>query len=163
MAKQVDEIYTDRLFLRGINEDDTADIIKWRSDPEVYRFLTSPHKITVSEHVHWLNNIYICDENILEWICIEKETCRKIGVFALVFSNNTAKISYLLSPSARHKGYAYEAVKMLVRYAHENRHVKNITAEIHKDNLPSVLLVKRLGFELAESSGDFEIFSIAME
>ena len=46
MASNVETISTERLLLRGIDESDTAEIVKWRSNPEAYKYFKDPHEIT---------------------------------------------------------------------------------------------------------------------
>ena len=160
MARILDRIKTERLLLRGINETDALEIVEWRSDPEVFMYFKSPHRISVQEHFQWYNNNYLLNENRLDWMCIEKTTGRKIGVFGLANDKGMVELNYLLAPDARHKGYACESINALIQYARKKWDSKPIIAEIHKDNVPSVALVKRLGFEHKSDKGDFVIYEI---
>ena len=110
MARDLDIIQTERLILRGINETDAIKIVEWRSDPEVYRFFKSPHKITVREHVAWYNNSYLPNENRFDWMCIEQSSGKRIGVFGLVRDEDLCEVNYLLASEAQHKGFAAPAV-----------------------------------------------------
>ena len=56
-------IISKRLSFREITEEDTAFIVKLRSDPDVYRFFLSPKEITAKDHLHWYFNHYVFDEN----------------------------------------------------------------------------------------------------
>ena len=160
MAKDLDIIQTERLILRGINETDAAEIVEWRSDPEVYKFFKAPHKITIKEHFNWYNNSYMSNDSRLDWMCIERMTGKKIGVFGLLKSDEYVEVNYLLAPESRHKGYASEAINGIMHYALEKWNANRIIAEIHKDNEPSIALVKRLGFSKAETDGLFVIYGI---
>lgn len=160
MASNPEKIQTERLILRGINETDAPEIVEWRSDPNVYRFFKSPHKITVKEHFNWYNNKYLFDENRFDWMCIEKTTGKKIGVFGLIRDGDSVELNYLLAPDAQHKGYACEAIKHIMKYAVEKWHSERVVAEIHKNNMPSIALVKKLGFELLYTKGEFSSYGI---
>ena len=160
MARDPEKIQTDRLTLRGINETDAPEIVEWRSDPDVYRYFKSPHKITVREHFHWYNNSYLFNEDRLDWMCIEKATGKKIGVFGLVREGSVAEVNYLLAPDARHKGYAGESIDRIIRYAREKWRPEKIVAEIHRDNAPSIALAERLGFVPEAARGDFVLYGI---
>ena len=153
MAKNVAELESERLILRGITEDDAPEIVEWRSDPEAYKFFRSPHRITMNEH--------LSNDKRLDWMCFEKSSGDKIGVFGSVVLRlmvGVVKINYMLKPGSRHKGYASEAVRRIIEYVRSEFHVKRFIAEIHKDNLPSVALVERNGFTLESSSGDFLLY-----
>ena len=162
MAKNVAELESERLILRGITEDDAPEIVEWRSDPEAYKFFRSPHRITMDEHLAWFRNNYLSNDNRLDWMCFEKSSGSKIGVFGSVVLRLTgggeAEINYMLKPEARHKGYASEAVRRIIQYVRSEFHIKRFIAEIHKDNLPSVALAERNGFTLESSSGDFLLY-----
>ena len=157
MARDLEKIQTERLILRGINETDAMEIVEWRSDPEVYRYFKSPHKITIKEHFSWYNDRYLQNDKRFDWMCIEKGTGKKIGIFGLAFGDNNAEINYLLAPNAQHKGYAIEAIRCLLDYA-KQKNALHVIAEIHKDNNPSIRLIRKLGFILEKKEGAFVIY-----
>ena len=159
MAKNVAELESERLILRGITEDDAPEIVEWRSDPEAYKFFRSPHRITMDEHLSWYRNNYLSNNNRFDWICVDKSSGRKIGVFGAVRDGKIAEVNYLLAPYAQHKGYALEAVKMVIEYVRSELHIKRVAAEIHRDNAPSIALAERTGFTLESESGDFLLYS----
>ncbi len=161
MKKTVDEIKTRRLTLRGIDLSDTEYIVRWRSDPDAYRFFKFPHAISEEEHINWYNTRYLQNPDRIDLMCTEDTTGERIGVFGLVFEDGHAEVNYLLSPEARHKGYASEAVSALVRYAAESHRCSYVVAEVHKDNKPSVLLAEHLGFKKDHTDGDFVIYRIS--
>ena len=154
-----DVLITNRLLLREINDSDTADIVKWRSDEHVFRFFKSPHRITQEEHVAWYNNIYKKDNTRIDYICIEKKSEKKIGVFGLIHKNTDVEINYLLSPDAQHNGYAKEAVECLIQHANSMFNATRIFAEIHKENIPSINLIKKLGFRIESEDESFVIYT----
>ena len=147
VAKEFDTIETERLLLRGITESDADLIVKWRSQEDVYRFLKTPKKITLDDHMKWFREIYINNIYRFDWMCIEKDSGSHIGVFGLIKEGDMAEVNYLLAPEAMHKGYASEAVKALIEYASHKMGSKIMIAEIHENNKPSIALAKRLGFE----------------
>ncbi|MBR0279184.1 MAG: GNAT family N-acetyltransferase [Synergistaceae bacterium] len=159
MAKNVAELESERLILRGITEDDAPEIVEWRSDPEAYKFFRSPHRITMDEHLSWYRNNYLSNNNRFDWICVDKSSGRKIGVFGAVRDGKTAEVNYLLAPYAQHKGYALEAVRRIIEYVRSELHLKRVVAEIHRDNAPSIALAERTGFTLESESGDFLLYS----
>lgn len=158
MSKEVDIIKTERLTLRGITEKDAKDIVRWRSDPEVFRFFKSPHKLTYEEHVNWYRNSYLANDKRYDWLCIEDISNTPIGVFGLNIENDQAEVNYLLAPEAQHRGYAGEAVKALIHYANDSRGIHTITAEIHIDNLASRKLAEALGFKLRKIENIFAYY-----
>ncbi len=159
MAKEVEELQTERLILRGIREEDAPEIVRWRTDPEVYRFFKNPQKITIESHLNWFRTNYLQDENRFDWICLEKETGNKIGVFGLVLRDDYAEINYLLAPEAQHKGYAREAIRCNISFVKVKYNLKKFVAEIHEDNSSSISLVEKLEFEYSRNNGSFLVYS----
>ena len=149
-------LYTDRLVLSDITEDDASAIVKWRSDPDIYKYFVSPHKITLEEHLNWYRTKYVYDKNRFDWIAFSGEG--PIGIFGLKRkseSSDTAEVSYILSPKHYGKGYAGEAVERLIEFCKKEWKCRKVMAEIHRDNIMSVRFIKRLSFVLECAEGDF--------
>lgn len=154
---------TERLTLREIRESDAGQIVEWRSNPAVYPFFKSPHALTKAEHLRWHRNVYLTDANRLDWLCMETETAKPVGVFSLrkiAEAPESAEVSYLIAPKEQRKGYATEAIRVLIRYAAETWKAQTIIAEIHKDNAPSVRLVEKLGFAFRRKAGLFSVYGL---
>lgn len=149
---------SDRLYFREITKDDAELIVGWRSDPEVYMYFLSPHKISMEEHLNWYYSFYLNNCNRTDYIAIKKDTNELIGVFGLVFFDTTVEVNYLLGKEYRGKGYATEAVRYLIAYAKETRQVKKTIAEVHKDNKSSLKLTESLGFSELKRDGDIIVF-----
>ena len=157
--KDISELHTERIILRGIDESDAEEIVRWRGDPEVYRYFKAPHQITLTEHLDWYHYQYLTSPDRMDWIGLLAENGRKIGVFGLVFDGDAAEVSYLLAPEAQHFGYAVEAVRELIRFAFSTG-IRQVTAEIHRENSASLNLARRLGFRQMDHKGDFLIYGI---
>jgi len=158
MAKFIDAIESDRIYYPGIEDKDADLIVKWRSDPKVYRYFKSAHKISKDEHVNWYKNTYLNNINRYDWMCFERTTSKRIGVFGIVVDGDSAEVNYLLSPDAQHKGYAKEGVINIIEYAKSKWSIKHVFAEIHIDNKPSIDLAERIGFIKSKCDGDFLLY-----
>ncbi len=155
--KEVPDLNTARLTLRGIAEEDTHAIVKLRSDPNVYKFFVSPHQISEKEHLTWYKNSYLFNVNRIDWIAFDTAN-KLVGVFGVKREDGNsaeAEVSYILLPEQYGKGYASEAVKRLIRFCREEWKCKFVTAEVHKDNVDSIRFAKKLEFKLEKKSGMF--------
>lgn len=155
----MDNISTERLILREINESDANDIVRWRSDENVFKFFKKPHRITLEEHMHWFHSVYLLDDKRFDLMCIEKMTGNSVGVFGFIKGKSNIEVNYILSPEAQHKGYASEALGGLIQYIMSKYSDYNIIAEIHKDNEPSIRLIQKLGFALESRNDQFCVYS----
>lgn len=147
---------TARLTLREIEEKDTGFIVRLRSDPEVYRYFVSPHRITREEHLNWYRKHYLLSDDRIDWIAEDRDG-KAVGVFGIKAGakDGSAEISYILAPEAYGKGYAREAVEAVMRFAAEERRITRFTAEIHKDNCASIRFAEKAGFRAARQEDDF--------
>ena len=158
-VEKVPFLITDRLLLRGIEEDDTDFIVEIRSNPDIYQYFLYPHKITKEEHLSWYRSKYMSSENIIDWIALTK-TNENVGIFGIKreMINNRIEISYILHPSQYGKGYAREAVERIINYAWKIWGVKQVTAEIHKSNIKSINFIEHFGFHICECKGPFVVY-----
>ncbi len=149
---------SDRLTYREISEKDSETLVAWRSDPEVYKYFLSAHKITLEEHLNWYFNRYLQDDDRIDYIACEQTSGEPIGVFGIKKRRDGAEVSYLLKKQSQGKGYAGEAVCWLMETAKATWGIAKAIAEIHLENTPSIRLAERLGFERVAQSGNFLIY-----
>lgn len=156
--RKVENIVSERLILREISEEDTDDIVEMRSNEDVYRFFCNPHKITKEEHLNWFRNSYVSNPDRIDFIAVIDESGQsscKVGVFGIVREKDITEINYILKEDARGKGYASEAVKAVMDYSVREWNNRNFVAVIHKENIPSIQFIERLGFSAENTEGDF--------
>lgn len=153
-------LITDRLRLYNINDNDAGDIVKWRSNPDVYKYFLTPKPITIEGHLNWYYNSYLKDTNRIDWMAYDYAD-NKIGVFGIKRNDEDmcmAEVSYILSPEWYGYGYATEAIEKIVRCYKEIWDLKYVVAEIHEDNSLSRKFAERLGFKLESINEHFIIY-----
>ena len=149
MKKEVPVIETERLVLFGIRREDAETIVLWRSDPDVYQYFYTPHAITMEEHMTWYNENYLNNPDRMSWMCIQKSTGRRIGIFGIKKDCSTpeeAEISYLLCPDGQHQGYGAEAVEGIIRWCRKEG-IHEMKAVIHEKNRASIIFIEKMGFQ----------------
>ena len=154
-------IKTDRLDIRNIEEADAEQIVAWRNDPDVNKYLGIPKELTVGEHLEWYRNSYLNNENRLDCIAVLSGSDAVVGVFGVKRESaeaTAAEVSYLLDKNYQGKGYASEAVKALIGFAKEEWGCREFIATIHRSNSRSAGFIKGLGFEKIDSENGMDIF-----
>jgi RimJ/RimL family protein N-acetyltransferase len=78
------------------------------------------------------------------------------------------EVGYTIFEPFRRRGYATEAVKGILGWAHEEHGVRHFVASIGPDNEPSLALVRRLGFRQTGTQWDDEdgeelVFELELE
>jgi ribosomal-protein-alanine N-acetyltransferase len=146
------ELQTERLILRRILEADWENILAFRSDPEVMRYIPRPLSKDKRDVLDFLKKI---DENIasneqINWGISTKEAPERllgmIGFFRPQKENARAEIGYMLGPEHQGKGYMIEAMAAAERYGFETMQLHSIEAVIDPANAPSERVLQRCGY-----------------
>ena len=135
---------TDRLILRRYRESDLQDLYEYLSNPEVVKF--EPYRpMSMDEVRHNLEWRISTDEMTAVEL---KESHKMIGnVYLGNRDFESLEIGYVFNQDYWGKGYAKESCKALLEY-HSSKGVKCFTAGTGLNNIPSVQLLKSLGFTL---------------
>ena len=155
--KSAPVLKTERLLLRGIEEDDAEYIAELRSNPEIYRYFLKPRKLTAAEHLEWYRNSYRKDHHRIDWIAVNSKGI-SIGIFGVKRERSGAKeaeVSYMLSPSYYKKGYAREAVERMIEFCRTEWRVVDIIADVHVENTDSQYFADMIGFRKHSQKGNF--------
>lgn len=146
------ELYTKRLKLLPCTKETVADF----SDSN-YPF--GPH---VESYIENLAN----QPDILGWgvwLVIDISTGQIIGDMGFKGKPDKAgavEIGYGIIPSKQNKGYATEGLQCLLEWASLSRRVKEVTAECHMDNIPSVRVLCKVGMEVSCHKKDMIYWTI---
>jgi RimJ/RimL family protein N-acetyltransferase len=137
-----------RLSYREISIDDTENIVRWRSLPEIYRCFKRPKPLSVQEHIDWYNQKYISDPTRVEYIILHKESSSPIGLVGVSnLTSESLEVGYLIGElSHQRRGYAVEAINAVVD-KYSNTGVRYYFAEIRADNEASIKTVEKCGFK----------------
>ncbi|MCM3718052.1 GNAT family N-acetyltransferase [Fictibacillus phosphorivorans] len=92
------------------------------------------------------------DESLLGWgvwFVIEKESGRIVGDLGFKGKpvDHTVEIGYGIIPSAQGQGYATEAAHKLIEWSLSTKLVSRVIAECLEDNIASIHVLEKLGFE----------------
>jgi len=146
------------LYLEEITKEDTDLIVRFRSDPNDYRFFCNPKALTKEGHINWFENSYLKNPDRIDWIARQKKDGQAVGVFSAKresVSSKKAEISYLSDPAFRKKGYAKAAVLAIMEFCKKKWNCEKAIAVIHKENHASIGFIEALGFT---KSGEYGLF-----
>ena len=68
----------EKLSLRPITDADTPDIVRWRNDPEVWRYFLFREPFTPEMHRAWLKN-KVETGKVIQYIIVERESGKRVG------------------------------------------------------------------------------------
>jgi diamine N-acetyltransferase len=142
--------------LRAIEPADLNNIYKWENDPD--NWLISNTITPFSAHIlnkyieHAQKDIYEARQlrlmiDLMNDSGAAEETIGTVDLFDFDPVHQRAGIGILIANQEnRMKGFAYESLTILIRYAFETLHLHQLYCHIALDNQASLNLFKKLGF-----------------
>ncbi|WNZ62789.1 GNAT family N-acetyltransferase [Myxococcus sp. MxC21-1] len=139
-------IETARLFVKKWTPDMAEAFLDLSQDPGFTLFpITDYRQSSVESARQWI------EKNVGKYAVLEKATGNLIGMGGLtpwkLENESLVDLTYRLRNSAHGKGYGYELAQALVNYGFHNLQLKQITAAITPDNIPSIKLAEKLGMK----------------
>lgn len=151
---------TPRLLLREIVESDAQDLFELDRDPQVHRFLGNrplKHFEQVLPIIAFIRKQY-AENGIGRWAVIEKASGDFLGWSGLKLESMETNghrdyydLGYRLKPSAWGKGYASESARGALSYGFETMNLPLISGAAHTENIGSIRVFEKLGFDRIES------------
>jgi RimJ/RimL family protein N-acetyltransferase len=147
---------TDRLVLRRSRPADAETISAYRSDPQVHRFQgwerTDPAGIR-EEIVEMTSRAPGDPGGWVQLSVVERGTGRLVGDVGMSPADGepgVIKVGYTMAPEVQGRGYATEAVRVLVDYAFDVLDAEVVRAFASAANLPSIRVAEKAGLRLVE-------------
>jgi RimJ/RimL family protein N-acetyltransferase len=121
-------------------------------DPEVMRFWSSPPLRDLAAATQLINEIHssFAARSLFQWGIASRDTDQVIGsctLFNLNHPNGRAEIGFALARATWGRGYASEAVGLLIRFAFEKLDLHRLEADVDPNNERSLRLLERHGFQ----------------
>jgi ribosomal-protein-alanine N-acetyltransferase len=142
---------TERLLLRRVDNADLKEVIALRSNPETMKYIPRPLVKTDQEgldHIAMINDKIEANEGI-NWAITIKDNPQLIGIighYRIKPEHHRAEIGYMILPEFSGKGIVTEAVKAVVKYGFEQMKLHSIEAVIDPDNIASAKVLEKNGF-----------------
>jgi len=145
-------IYTTRVSLRWITEDDIDALYRIFSHPEVMRYWSTPPLQDRNAAIELVKEIHdgFQQRQMLKWGIATRPDDHVIGtatLFNLNFDNGRAEIGYSLGRDHWGNGYCNEALTAILNYAFDELNFRRIEADVDPRNGPSIRTLERLGFQ----------------
>ncbi|MCR5591075.1 MAG: GNAT family N-acetyltransferase [Lachnospiraceae bacterium] len=142
---------TDRLVIREQTEDDLEGLYRIYADPEASRFTEDLYEDPREEAEYlrkYIENQYRFYEFGL-WALTLKENGKLIGRAGISIREGyqIPEAGYIIGKEYRCRGYAEEAMKAIIAYGRSEFGFEEYMAFTKEQNVPSVRLLKSLGFE----------------
>ena len=158
-------IRTDRLLLRPLSPADIPDLLAYRSDPEVCRYLPfepMTHDVLAARLAGDLGRREITAEGQAMTLGVERiGQARVIGDVVLFFHSERhggGEIGYAFHPDVAGQGFAAEACRAVLDLAYDDLGLHRVVANMDARNVASARLAARLGMRLEAHHVSSEMF-----
>ena len=140
-----------RVNLRGLTESDAAAIFAIFGDPEVIRYWSSPPLTDIAAATELVKDTQrgFEDRSLFEWGTAVTDSDEIIGTCTLLNldpAHKRAEVGYAVRRDYWGKGYAKEALELLLTYAFGPLGLHRLEADVHPANIASIRLLERQGF-----------------
>jgi len=144
-------LFTERLILKSISEEDREFIFSEFSDAIITKHLYDQEPLTDIKQADAIIHTYTHPpyKGLYRWILVRKTDNRKMGTCGFHCFNRgsgTIEIGYDLQEEFWGHGYMQEALKEIIAYGMKIMPLKQIHAHIYFGNRKSIALSERLGF-----------------
>ncbi len=149
-----EKLFTNRLTLRKILQQDLQTIVRWSHSEDAYGDFLSPEQFEFDQLEEKFNS-GIFWNNSERMYLIETRMSKPIGTIHYWMPSgkmDTATIAVKIAePSERNKGYGTEAQKFLLIYLFEKLKFNLVEMYTDLDNLAQQRCLRKLGFSLSET------------
>ena len=147
----MDRLESERIILRPITADDTADILRWRNSPHVMEHFIIREPLTEEVHKRWLKE-KVAGGEAEQFIIILKENGKAIGTqyYQRIDKNRkSAEFGIFIGEKEEvGKGYGPEVLELAIRHAREDMGLKSIELRVIADNEAAYKLYSGHGFKI---------------
>lgn len=161
------QLQTNRLLIRPLLKDDAEAVFAYRSDAETNRYQGFIPE-TVEDVLDFFETkvcrLFNRPDTWYQLIMIEKEGQTLIGDIGIHFIDEKGKeveLGITLSKKRQGKGFATEALKTVIGFLFSEMKKQVIVARVDPQNLNSIRLLERLGFDRKESSTDEYLYTLS--
>ena len=148
----------EKLTLRPIADADTDDIVRWRNDPEVWRYFLFREPFTPAMHRAWLQN-KVMTGKVIQYIIVERESGKSVG--SVYFrdvdeKNESAEYGIFIGEAwARKRGLGTETARLFTRFGLEVLRLHRISLKVLGGNEVARRSYEKAGFRTEGVFRDF--------
>ena len=144
--------------LRKASEEDTELTYTWVNHPNVRKYSLNKDWVTFEAHRDWFHQ-KIKDANTLYFILIDAQDTA-LGSVRFDLVGDEGKINYLIAPQFQGQGLGIKILEYsIAKIEKENANLKVVFGWVFKENIPSIRIFNKLGFELIDEKNNLMKFS----
>jgi len=123
-------------------------VINWINNEEISESSTSRFPVGIEQQKEWI--LKTVKNKSKQKLIIQNEKLENVGMVSIMnidMRNSNAEVGVYIDPMFMRKGYAVEALKMVIDFAFKELNLFKLYANIHQDNMKSISLFEKLNFK----------------
>jgi ribosomal-protein-alanine N-acetyltransferase len=149
------ELETKRLFLRGFDLNDAADLFEIRSNPDMIDYVDQNLDEFIDDTIRFINiiNKGIKNKKWINWAIVYKDNSKVIGsinIWNLNDEENKAEIGFSLNPLYQGMGLMKEALDAIIEYGFTKMDLDKLEVWTDKRNEKALKLIEKSGFKFVK-------------
>ncbi|MBW6490227.1 MAG: GNAT family N-acetyltransferase [Lentimicrobium sp.] len=151
----------ERLFLRALEPADIDLLYIWENDPAhwaVSNTITPFSRFAIEQYILNTDSDIYSSRQLRLIVCLKDEKNTPIGAIDLFDfdpHHSRAGMGILISAKFRNRGYAREALKIMIEYCRKVLHLHQLYCNIAEDNFQSIRLFEEAGFVKSGTKKDW--------
>lgn len=142
-----------KVYLRAIEPGDAFTVMTWENNPDNWRVsgTEAPYSLHgITEYINSIQSFRQSGELRLMICLIENDkSVGTLDLFEANFKHGRAGVGILIAADEdKMQGYASESLSLLAEYASNTLDFWNLTANVLEDNVSSIMLFEKCGYEL---------------
>jgi diamine N-acetyltransferase len=145
-----------KVFIRALEPEDVDILYEWENDSSIWHLsntITPLSRFTLEQYVLSTGQDIYSTRQMRMMIGLQKPengitTIGSVDLFEFEPAHQRAGVGILVHEGFRGKGYASEALKLLIEYAFDTLMMHQLFANISSDNSDSIRLFESKGFRL---------------
>ncbi|HAT4122602.1 GNAT family N-acetyltransferase [Clostridium perfringens] len=139
---------SENLMLRPIEIKDLKVLNKWKNDYEIFKYLGGGFQPqSINEQEKYISNLINNSGDSKRFIIDNGNAIGMVGLYSINFINRNCDLGiYIGEKSQQGKGYAKEAMNLILDFAFNNLNLKKIKLNVVDGNSKALNLYKSIGF-----------------
>lgn len=147
---RVPELVGKKVILTELEPKYFADVIRWRNNPELNKYINQPFTLTMELEEEWYRKTYLRDDTQVLFVMLDKDTGKPFGTMGYVDYDSDKHIcisARLMAGEQEYQGSAQliEGLLIFFDYVYHKLGVERIYSHVVIENKASLRLQKRLG------------------
>ena len=137
------------LYIREVKEEDSEQILTWRNNPEIFKYLLTPKPVDRTEHISWFKSIL--DNKTVKFFVafLGEDPCGTIR-FDMLGNFKEAEVGIYIDPKFFGKGIGLNLLKLGEEEIKKTFDLKKIQARVLNENIASKKMFLKNNYELKQ-------------